>query len=87
MLEQWSRCRDLDRVEDAKRCCMGLLLGLHLFETESKTEFREWAEDVPGCLADRGLSTWSEWCPSSKADGEVTQFLQERCPTFAKRRS
>jgi hypothetical protein len=83
MLDQWRRYRELGRLEDAKHYCMGLLLGVHLFETESKTEFREWAEDVPGSLADRILSTWREWCPSPQADAEVTRFLQERCPEFA----
>ena len=85
MLDQWRRHRDLGRVEDAKRCCMGLLLGLHLFETESETEFRKWAEDVAACLADRILSTWSNWSPSSEVEAEVARFLQKRCPEFARR--
>lgn len=84
VLEEWRRCRELGRVEDAEHYCMGLLLGLHLFETESKTEFREWAEDVPDGLADQVLSTWSEWCPSTEARDEVTRFLREKCPRFAK---
>ena len=84
VFDEWRRCRELGRIEDGKHYCMGLLLGLHLFETESKTEFRGWAEDVPNCLADRVLSIWSEWCSSPEAADEVTRFLQEKCPQFAK---
>lgn len=84
VLEEWRRCRELGRLEDAEHYCMGLLLGLHLFETESQTEFREWAEDVPSCLADRVLSTWREWCPSAEAEDHVAQFLKEKCPRFSR---
>jgi hypothetical protein len=82
VLEQWRRSRELNRTADAKYYCMGILLGLHQFETTSETEFRKWAEDVPGCLAEQVLSTWTEWCPSPEANDEVVQFLQENCPRF-----
>ena len=63
---------------------MGVLQGIYRFDQESKTEFKEWAEDIPlerfGSLLDK----WRKDRQSSNAITEMDEFIRDLCPNWAK---
>ena len=68
----------------AKLQCMGILQGIHLFETESESEYKDWAVDAPG---EYFVSVYQEWHKGTKSKtdiSEVKQFVRELCPSRAK---
>jgi hypothetical protein len=74
-LEQFRDYRRLDMPTQETIYCMGLLLGIHRFDQESKSEFREWAGDIPGeCFVDL-LDEWRKSCSSAELHAQMNDFL------------
>ena len=60
-VEQAKSYHELDMREQERDYCAGVILGLYRYEKESKSEFRNWSEDLPldsaGCLLDEWRET------------------------------
>jgi hypothetical protein len=83
-IEQLRKCEQVRLTVQAKLCCMGILEGIHRFETESESEFKEWAVDAPGQYF---VSVYREWRKGSKSNkhvSEVKRLVQKLSPERAK---
>ena len=69
---------------EEKSFCQGVILGAYRFEYESKSEFKEWAEDVlidcVGCL----LGDWRKRNGGADVKREMDDFLIESCSKWEK---
>ena len=69
--------------EEAKRYCMGVLLGIYLFDHASESEFKDYTPDIP-----RGHFLWlhEKWKkrnPSDDAKKDMDDFISRKCPEWA----
>ena len=83
-LDQAQRYHDLGMLEQERDTCAGVVLGLYRYEKESKSEFRNWSEDLPLNAAESLLSEWQERNPDPDAHKIVDAFIRKRCPDWAK---
>lgn len=82
-LEELSRYQALGLNLEAGELCRGLLLGLYQFEHESKSQFKDWATDLPFDFAQEVLAAWKRG-PADEGDGgEINGFIQEELPRWS----
>jgi len=79
-LEDLVRYQRLGMTNEAMYLCMGLLQGLYEFEHESKSEFKDWATDLPIGYAEIVLEKWRDGKPKPAAITEIRDFIQENLP-------
>ena len=83
--DQAERYHEIGMLDQERDYCAGIILGLYRYETESKSEFRNWSEDLPldsaGCLLDE----WRERNPDTVMRVAMDAFIRERCAEWAKR--
>ena len=85
-LEELKKYQALGMNAEANRMCMGLLLGLHRFERESTSEFKDWASGAPNAFAGEVVDAWKAGAPS-RADAEtVSAFVEDELGTCEARR-
>ncbi len=84
-LDQAKRYHELGMLEQERDTCAGIILGLYRYEKESKSEFRNWSEDLPldsaGCLRDE----WRQRNAHKTVRDSMDAFIRKRCPDWAKR--
>jgi len=78
-LERYLR---LGMGEEAMLCCVGLLEGIYLFGTESKTEFREWAADDSLEAFGWVFEIWKKTTPEERLRERMAEELRDRCPSW-----
>ena len=81
--DQAARYQELGMPEQEMTYCMGVILGIYRYEHESKSEFREWAVDIPIECAGYLLSTWRERNQNAVAARAMDEFIRQRCPKWA----
>ena len=82
--DQAGRYHELGMAEQEKTYSMGVILGIYRYENESKSEFREWCEDVPIECAGYLLDIWRKRNRGRAAAQAMNEFIQSRCPKWAK---
>ena len=80
--DQVERYHELDMPEQEAVYCMAIILGLYRFEHESKSEFKQWAEDIPADCAGNLLEEWRERNPEQARIDAMHAFIRERCPKW-----
>ena len=80
-VEQVRRYGRLGMLIQAQTYCMGILYGIYRFDHESKTEFRQWAEDIPFECFRSLLDDWSKDTEDSNRE-ELNEFLKGSCPKW-----
>ena len=80
--DQVERYHELDMPEQEAAYCMAVILGLYRFEHESKSEFKQWAEDIPADCAGNLLEEWRERNPEQARIDAMHAFIRERCPKW-----
>ena len=71
--------------KEAKLYCMGVLKGIYRYEQESKSEFKDWSEDVPGkCFGDL-LGEWRKRTTNKDVIKEMNKFIEKECVKLTKR--
>lgn len=83
-LEQLRKCQKLSMNDQAKLYCMGILEGIHRFETDSTTEYKDWAVDAPGEYFVRIYNEWKKEAKRKKDITEVKSFIRDLDPEKAK---
>ena len=68
------RFRLLGMFQEEMRYCMGVISGLHSFECEATTDFKNWSVDIPGELASQILMEWKQSCHSHDLLTEMEKF-------------
>jgi len=78
------RYLEMGMAHEAKLYCMGVLKGIYRYEQESKSEFKDWASDIPGeCFSDL-LLEWKKRVSNEKDLKEMVEFIKRECSTWAK---
>ena len=81
--DQVRRYHELGMDEQERDCCAGTILGLYRYEQESKSEFKDWCEDIPLCCAESILAEWRKQNGSPSAITKMNEFVRQRCPKWA----
>ncbi|MEW6242963.1 MAG: hypothetical protein AB1497_01580 [Bacillota bacterium] len=79
-LEQFDRLQRLLMFNQAKECLLGIIMGLYMFDTDSETQFKNWAVDVPEQFAQHIISEWVKL--NQDAINDIRELLEERCPNW-----
>lgn len=82
-VDQIERYHAIGLLEQEAVYCMGVLLGLYRYERESKSEFRQWAEDIPGDVGRGLLDEWRKRNPDRDRVNAMHEFIRARCPEWA----
>jgi len=77
------RLFELNMQKEAKHYCMGVFKGIYKYDQESESEFKDWAEDVPGECFSYLLDKWKERSNNSKDIKEMNLFLEKECSKWA----
>jgi hypothetical protein len=64
--------------------CKGVIVGIYRYQHESKSEFLNWAVDLPIESAGALLDDWRKKCKDSKSIEAMDEFIVDRCPHWAK---
>ena len=81
---QLHKCQELSLKEQAKLHCMGILKGIHRFQTESTSEFKSWSVDAPGEFFVSVYQQWKKQTNRKKDISEMMKFIESLCPQKAK---
>ena len=77
--DQAGRYHDLGMADEEATYCQGVILGIYRYEHESKSEFREWAVDIPIECAGALLTDWRERGQDSISAAAMEEFIRDRC--------
>lgn len=78
--ERMEMFAELSMAEEAKTYCIGILAGLHRFEEESTSEYKDWAVDVPRQYFDRVMDQWRETCERPEDVDDVETYVNKNVP-------
>lgn len=73
---EMKRYQELSMRLEAKRYCMGILQGIYLFDKESQSEYKNWAEDVPSQQFHLIIDKWKESAKDPTDIAEVEEFVR-----------
>ncbi len=76
-LAELKKYQQLGLPVQARQLCMGLLTGLHRFNDESTSQFKEWAPDAPAIFSEAVIDAWREGKPGRADRKAVRAFLEE----------
>ncbi|MFC1452663.1 hypothetical protein ACFLSJ_04880 [Verrucomicrobiota bacterium] len=82
-VDQAKRYHELDMLKQERDYCAGVILGLYRYEKESKSEFRNWSEDLPLDSAGWLRDEWRERNVDKAMRDAMDDFIRERCPEWA----
>ena len=75
---------EMGMTKEAKLYCMGILKGIYRYEQESRTEFKDWATDIPGeCFGDL-LLEWKKRSGDQSDLKKMGEFIERECSKWAK---
>ena len=77
------RLCELNMQKEAKLYCMGVLKGIYKYAHESKSEFKDWAIDVPGECFGYLLDEWKKRSKNNTEIKEMNSFLKKECSRWA----
>jgi hypothetical protein len=75
---------ELGMPKEAMLYCMGVLKGIYQYEQESKSEFKDWATDVPGEYFGYLLEEWKKRTNNKDDLKEMNKFIEKECSKWAK---
>jgi len=81
-LQELYRLFDLKMQQEAKLYCMGILKGIYRYEEDSRSEFKDWASDVPGESFGYILREWGK-NSNNKEKKEMTDFIKKEFPAWS----
>lgn len=76
--------QEMGMAEQSKQYCMGVLKGIHQFDQEPQSEFKEQAPDVPGDCFGGILDEWRRRCTRKHDIQDMNEFILLECPKWAK---
>ena len=78
------RLIELGLSQEAKLYCMGVLKGIYMYEHDSKSEFKDWATDIPGECFHYLLDEWEKRSKKKSDIKEMNEFLMKECDNWMK---
>ena len=82
--EDVNRLLDLKKTAEAKRYCMGVLKGIYKYAHKSKSEFKNWADDIPEECFGYLLEKWTKRSKNKSDIEDMNNFLEKDCKNWAK---
>ncbi|MGA8056013.1 MAG: hypothetical protein WCA12_19515 [Burkholderiales bacterium] len=82
--DQTKRYHELGLLEEEDTYCRGVILGIYRYEHESKSEFRQWAVDIPIECAGALLAQWRERGRDAVSAAAMDAFIRDRCPHWTR---
>ena len=82
--DQAERYHELGILYQERDYCAGIILGLYRYEKESKSEFKNWSEDLPPDSAGRLRDAWRERNTDTTTRDNMDAFIRERCRDWTK---
>ena len=82
--DQVRRYHQLRMFPQEQTYCMGVLQGIYRFDQESKSQFKDWAVDIPIECFGYLLDEWRKNCQNATATTEMDEFIRNSCPNWAK---
>jgi hypothetical protein len=73
---QLEKYQELSLNEEAKRCCLGILKGIHEFQRDANSEFKSWAVDAPGHFVVHIYDQWRRHIKQSKDIAEMKTYVE-----------
>jgi hypothetical protein len=83
-VDQVERYHSMGMTKQEQDYCMGIILGTYRYDKESKSEFKDWCEDVPAECAGCLLDEWRERNRATSATAVMDAFIRQHCPDWAK---
>ncbi len=81
--DQVERYHELAMGEQEATYCMAVILGIYRFAHDSKSEFKQLADDAPVEFARNLLADWRARKPPQATIEATEAFMRERCPKWA----
>jgi hypothetical protein len=82
--DQADRYHKLGMIMQEHLYCMGVVLGIYLYEYDSQSEFKDWCIDVPIECAGFLLETWRKRTTDTALLSAMDDFIRLRCPKWHK---
>jgi hypothetical protein len=82
-VQEMQRLLNLKMHQEAKLYCMGILKGIYQYEEDSESEFKDWADDVPGESFGYILREWGK-NRNNKDKKEMKDFIKKEFPEWSK---
>lgn len=76
---------EMSMANEAKLYCMGVLKGIYQYEQDSKSEFKDWAADIPGECFGYLLLEWKKRAANANDLKEMGEFIEKECGKWAER--
>jgi hypothetical protein len=82
-------CREIEKYrklsmwKEANLCYQGIMKGIHDFERESSTEYKQWAVDAPAEFFGRILDEWKALSDGRGRLSDMQDFIDKHCPSYA----
>lgn len=78
---EMKKCQELGMYDAAIMHCIGILLGINKFATDSTSEFVDWAVDAPTTYFDETFDKWKQGCKSfAKEKEKMDQIVKKHYP-------
>ncbi len=74
----------LGMAKEAKLSCMGILKGIYRYVQESKSEFKDWAIDIPEEYFGYLLKEWKNGTKNKGDLNDMNKFLEKECSSWTK---
>ncbi|MEW6442580.1 MAG: hypothetical protein AB1640_16705 [bacterium] len=75
--------RKLSMLKEVNLYYQGILKGIHDFDKESTTEYKQWAADAPGEYFGQVLNDWKALPKGRLPLSEMREFIDGYCPDYA----
>jgi hypothetical protein len=82
-LQELKKYQKLSMRNEAMHYCMGILKGIYRFDKESKSQYREWAEDAPPEYFDKVLKNWKKACATPDELVLMENFVKDNFPEWS----
>ena len=83
-LQELYRLFDLKMHQEAKLYCMGIVKGIYQYKGDSRSEFKDWATDVPEESYSYIVNEWKKRGCRVKDKKEMRDFIANECPDWSK---
>ena len=75
---------EMGMANEAQIYCMGVLKGIYRYDQESKSEFKNWATDIPSECFRYLLNDWKKRTRNRNDLKEMGKFIEKECGKWAK---
>lgn len=76
-IDEMKKYRNTKMFQEERIYCMGILKGIYKYEIEAKSEFKDWAADVPKTIFSDVLYEWKKEQKNKNVIKEMDEFVKD----------